>query len=305
MYVCLKNIFGFEELDDILLGEFKDLDPEPQDIYRYVCAIQAMGGKVHRQLIVRLLGIDAGRLMGLLTDLEGVVSEDEISAHRGIYGWSARHDVIASVIAMYKFGDPQEQRDLLRDLIHGLNPTVWLELETANALAVSEMGIDRLPTYEDQVDLLSELVEVVPGERTPHRRLIRKFLEAEDTGAAKQAIERAVRDLGSDDIVDRYRIRLIVLRSLKTANLMVEDRVSLLHEAHSQAKKLLKRRPDDRHNYRLMCDVGVELLALNGDASVIEGGIQEIKAAEDNIADPEFAADRKYYKQVLRNRRTA
>ena len=53
--MCLKNIFGFEELDDILLSEFKGLPEEAQDIYRYVCAIQAMGGKVHRQLIVRLL----------------------------------------------------------------------------------------------------------------------------------------------------------------------------------------------------------------------------------------------------------
>lgn len=50
MYVCLKNIFGFEQLDDILLSEFKDLADDSQDIYRYVCAIQAMGGKVHRQL---------------------------------------------------------------------------------------------------------------------------------------------------------------------------------------------------------------------------------------------------------------
>lgn len=300
MYVCLKNVFGFEELDDILLGEFKDLDSDPQDIYRYVCAIQAMGGKVHRQLIVRILGVEAGRLMTLLGQLEGVVFEHDIDGRRGVYGWSARHDVIAQVIATYKFGDPLEQKELLRDLIHGLNPTVWVEMETANAIATSEMGIDRLPSHDEQVELLNELVAVVPGERTPHRRLIRKYLQAEDASSARRAIDVARRDLGQDDIIDRYKVRLLMLRAGRTENLMTEDRVSLLHEARSQADKLLVRRPDDRHNYRLLCEVGAELMRLNGDASVLESGIAAIRKAEEVIPDPEFSADRKHYEQMLR-----
>jgi hypothetical protein len=300
MYVCLKNIFGFEELDDILLKEFKDLEPAPQDIYRYVCAIQAMGGKVHRQLIVRLLGIDAGQLMLQLSQLEGIVSEFDIDAGRGLFGWSSRHDVIAGVIATYKFGDPDEQRELLHNLIQGLNPTVWVELETANALATSDMGIDRLPSHKEQVQLLTELVKVVPGERTPHRRLIRKYLAVEDTGSAKQAIDIATRDVGQDDIVDRYRVRLIVLRAQKSSELMLEDRTSLLFEARSQAKKLLARRLDDRHNYRLLAEVGVALLRLKGDASVLREGIDALKVAEQAIADPDFASDRKHYEQILR-----
>jgi len=300
MYVCLKNIFGFEELDDILLSEFKQLEPAPQDIYRYVCAIQAMGGKVHRQLIVRLLGIEAGQLATLLGQLDGVISEHDINVNRGIYGWSARHDVIANVIATYKFGDPEEQRELLRDLITGLNPTVWVELETANAMATSEMGIDRLASHQEQVQLLTELVGVVPGERTPHRRLVKKYLQADDAFSARRAIDAATRDLGQDDIIDRYRVRLLELRASRTANLMIEDRVALLHEARSQADKLLQRRPDDRHNYRLLCDVGIALLRLNGDGTVLEAGIRAFKLAEDAIPDPEFIADRKYYEQMLR-----
>ncbi|SDE07014.1 SIR2 family protein [Nocardioides lianchengensis] len=300
MYVCLKNIFGFEELDDILLAEYKDLPEDPQDIYRYVCAIQAMGGKVHRQLIVRLLGIDAGQLMAHLKQLEGIVQEHDISVSRGIYGWSTRHDVIATVIATYKFGDPDEQGELLENLIHGLNPSVWIEMETANALATSEMGIDRLPSHEEQIRLLTELVRVVPSERTPHRRLIRKYLNAEDTIGAKQAIEASLRDLGQDDIVDRYRVRLIVLRAEKSTGLMLGDRVSLLFEARSQASKLLLRRPDDRHNYRLLCEVGLSLMRLNGNTMVLSEGIDAFRKAESEIPDPEFTNDRKHYEQLLR-----
>ncbi|GAA4821235.1 SIR2 family protein [Nocardioides caeni] len=300
LYVCLKNIFGFEELDDILLAEYKDLPIEAQDIYRYVCAIQAMGGKVHRQLIVRLLGVDGGQLANQLSQLDGVVSEHDINEDRGIYGWSARHDVIANVIATYKFGDPQEQLDLLDNLIHGLNPSVWLELETANALATSEMGIDRLPNHDDQIRLLTELVRVVPAERTPHRRLIRKYLDADDAGGAKQAIDLALRDLGQDDIVDRYRVRLVVMRAQKAEGLMVGDRVALLFEARSQASKLLQRRPDDRHNYRLLCEVGLSLLRMNGNAMVLTEGIDALRVAEAEIPDPEFTNDRQHYEQLLR-----
>lgn len=300
MYVCLKNIFGAEELDDILLREFKELDDAPQDIYRYVCAIQAMGGKVHRQLIVRLLGIDGGLVMSMLGQLDGVVFEEDIDARRGTFGWSARHDVIAEVIATYKFGDPEEQKDLLRSLIAGLNPSVPLELATANAIAGSDMGIGRLPSREDQIDLLTSLIAVVPSARTPQRRLVRKYLDAEDAAGAKQAIESASRNLGQDDIIDRYKVRLVMLRSANTQNLMLEDRVSLLHEARSQAEKLLFRRPDDRHNYRLMCDVGVELMRIRGDFSVLEYGIEKFRAVEDDIPDPDFVEDRKYYEQVLR-----
>ncbi|MFD1824431.1 SIR2 family protein [Mumia zhuanghuii] len=300
MYVCLKNIFGAEELDDILLGEFKDLDDAPQDVYRHVCAIQAMGGKVHRQLIVRLLGIDGGLIKSMLGQLDGIVFEEDIDARRGTFGWSARHDVIADVIATYKFGDPEEQKALLRNLIDGLNPSVSLELATANAMAASEMGIGRLPSRDDQIDLLTRLIAVVPAARTPQRRLVRKYLDAEDASGAKLAIDAATRNLGQDDIIDRYKVRVIVLRSGNTENLMLEDRVSLLHEARSQAAKLLLRRPDDRHNYRLLCDVGVELMRINGDSAVLEDGIDKFRAVEDDIPDPDFIEDRKRYEQMLR-----
>jgi len=81
---------------------------------------------------------------------------------------------------------------------------------------------------------------------------------------------------------------------------MVGDRVSLLFEARSQAAKLLTKRPDDRHNYRLLCEVGLSLLRLNGNAMVLTEGIEALRKAESEIPDPEFTDDRKQYEQLLR-----
>ncbi len=83
MYVCLKNIFQTKQLDDILLKEFADLDDDAQDVYRYVAAVQSMGGKVHRQLIMRLLGLDVNGLMNLLERMADVVSEYDINVRTG------------------------------------------------------------------------------------------------------------------------------------------------------------------------------------------------------------------------------
>jgi hypothetical protein len=165
MYVCLKNIFGNDELDGILLREYADLAPELQDIYRHVAVIQAMGGRVHRQLILRLLNIESGTLQALLALLEGVVDEFDIDPAAGLYGWATRHEVIARVVATYKFAAMDELRDVLTRLIEGLNPTVWVELETARAICSSDWGINRLPHPDEQVvprivlsDLSPELI---------------------------------------------------------------------------------------------------------------------------------------------------
>ena len=96
MFVCLKNIFANNNLDDILLHEFFELGPEAREVYRHVSAVQALGGFVHRQLIMRLLNISATGLDLLLVHLDGIVSEYDIDKRYGIYGWRTRHDAQVS-----------------------------------------------------------------------------------------------------------------------------------------------------------------------------------------------------------------
>lgn len=293
MFVCLKNIFRTENLDNILLQEFTDLEESARDIYRHVAALQSMGGKVHRQLIMRLLGLEAGGLQALLGHMDGVVDEYDIKHDAGLYGWSTRHDVIANVIATYKYADQNELYALLDRLIEGLNPTIHIELETARAIAANDMGISRLSSVSQQASLLRKLITVVPGERTPRRRLIRLFLNAGDLQEAERAVSVSQRELGPDNIVDRYRAVLAMRRSEQTEGLLDEDRLAMLLEAERIAKLCIGKQPYDRYNYRVLADVGIALASRFNDFRVIDETIIVMKDAEYDLADPDFARDRR------------
>lgn len=293
MFVCLKNIFGSERLDEILLQEFAELEEAPRDVYRHVAVIQSMGGRVHRQLIMRLLGLEAGGVQTLLGQMEEVVDEYDIQPRLGLYGWGARHDVIAQVIATYKYADQRELFSLLERLIEGLNPTVHIEMETARSIASHEMGIPRLIDVAERVKLLEKLISVVPGERTPRRRLIRLYLDEGDLEGADRAIVVARRDIGQDDIVDRYRAILAMNRAEQSPGLLSEDRYAMLLEAERLARACILRRPNDRFNYRALGQVGVLLADRHRDPRLLDDAISAMKAAESDIADPDFSKERR------------
>jgi len=300
MYVCLKNIFGSERLDDILLREYAELNPEEQDVYRHVAVVQAMGGRVHRQLILRLLGVEAGRLQALLTPLEGIVTEYDILPRDGLYGWTTRHDVIADVIATYKFAAPDELYALLRRLIEGINPTVWLELESARAICINEWGIARLPNDEDQLTLFKKLISTIPGERIPRRRLIKKYLNIGRLDDAGQAIQAAYETIGQDNIIDRYRVYLAQARAEQTPGILDEDRIAMLYTAHSLALRCIRNAPSDRHNYRSLAEVGLALARRTGDTTELDDAIEKMKAGEELTLDPELSRDRRIIEQAAR-----
>jgi hypothetical protein len=66
MFVCLRNIFANENLDVILLQEFDGLDEPLQEYYRFVAALESIGTRVHRQLVIRMLHINPTRIGALL-----------------------------------------------------------------------------------------------------------------------------------------------------------------------------------------------------------------------------------------------
>ncbi|MFI9452968.1 SIR2 family protein [Amycolatopsis sp. NPDC052450] len=299
MFVCLKNIFHSERLDNILLQEYAGLDVASQDVYRHVAAIQAMGGKVHRQLILRLLSVEAGALESMLVQMADVVSEYDIKPHEGIYGWATRHDVIAHVIATYKFADQNELYGLLSRIIEGLNPTHYLERETARAMASDDMGIARLSSHEEQVTLLSRLIKVVPAERTPRRRLVKLFLQRGELILADQAIAASQREIGKDNIIDRYRAISAMQRAENTEGLLDEDRVAMLLEAERIALQCVKDKVDDRYNYRILADIGAALMWRSGNDRALVNAIDLFRQAEDAMADPDFNRERRSWEVRL------
>ena len=301
MYVCLKNIFGSERLDDILLREYAELSVEEQDVYRHVAVLQAMGSKVHRQLILRLLGIESGTLKGMLQTLEGIVSEYDISARLGLYGWATRHDVIAAAISSYKFSDSDELYDLISRLIDGINPTVSLELDTARSICTTDWGIPRIPEPSRQIMLLRKMISILPGERTPRRRLIRKLLDLNQLDGADQEIQRARLDIGNDSIIDRYRVLLSLQRAESTTGILNEDRIAMLNQAKLLALACINDSPNDRHNYRVLAEVAVALSRRIQDLGPLDEAIDYMLEAEQVILDPELARDRRHFEQTRRD----
>ncbi|MCP3967201.1 MAG: hypothetical protein GY718_12750 [Lentisphaerae bacterium] len=86
-FVCLKNIFASEKFDDIVLREYAELDEKYREIYRLVSAMESAGIRVHRQLVIRLLGIPAAEVQASLVNLVDIIHEYTVSEREGIYGW--------------------------------------------------------------------------------------------------------------------------------------------------------------------------------------------------------------------------
>lgn len=303
MYVCLKNIFHTEQLDTIVLREFAELDDDAQEIYRCVAAIQAMGGKVHRQLVLRLLQVEAGGFFNLLGRMEDVISEYDIKPRMGLYGLSTRHDVIAETIARYKFADEGELYRLIERLIDGLNPTQYIELETARGMAAHEMGIQRLTDRGQREALLRRLIDIVPAERTPRRRLIRLLLEDGRYDEADQAIRVARREVGKDPIIKRYQATLLIGRAETTSGLLDGDRFAMLLEAGRVARECVAQAPHDRYNYRVLADVGIAMAQGHGRGELLAETIEMMLQVETEVADPDFVRDRRDLEST--QRRTA
>ena len=120
-FVCLKNVFSSEKFDDIILREYAGLTQELQDVYRVVAAMDSSGIRVHRQLIIRLLGIPADVVSSILTNLTDIVHEYVIDARQGVYGWKGRHGVIVGILTKYKFANIEELIQLFENVIDSMN----------------------------------------------------------------------------------------------------------------------------------------------------------------------------------------
>ena len=300
MFVCLKNIFAFERLDTIMLREYADLSEPQQDVYRHVAALQAAGTKVHRQLVVRLLGINPNKILAFLSELDGILDEYDISPRDGLYGWQTRHLVIASIIAQYKFSDQNEIADLYHRIIDNLNPSIHIELRAIRDICLAEFGIDRVGDWHERVALYRKIIAMAPGERVPHHRLISTYLRNDMVEDADQAIRDAEISVGLDSPINRYKVRSAILRSELTEGVRPEDRIAMLHQAESLALVGIRRFTRDKYAYVAYCQVGSKLLEATGDNSVLEAAIATARSATEQILDPDLDRAIRQYENELR-----
>jgi hypothetical protein len=288
MFVCLKNIFANESLDTILLQEYDSLHESLQEYYRFVAALEAVGTRVHRQLILRMLGISASDVPAVLTGLSGIVDEFDIKPSRGIYGWSTRHLVIARKIADYKFSRIDDLIKLFDQIIDSINPAEPLEMQSVRAICDMDYGIGRIGDNITRERLYRRLVKLLPAERIPWHRLIRQKLDDGKVEDVEYLIRDAAEAAGSDSPIDRYRVRLLVLRSSETPNISRDDRLALLRKAFELAMKNAHKHRLDKYSYRELCTVAIELHKRGENVAYMDEAIRRMREGADVILDPDL-----------------
>ena len=289
MFVCLRNIFASEPFDDIILREHADL-PEPnQDIYRHVAAMENAGIRVHRQLVIRLLGVSANSISGTLAGLTDIVYEYTIDEKLGLYGWRCRHLVISSIVNRFKFPDVQKTIDLFNNVIDSISPTYDIEIRTIRDLCNIDTGIPSIPNIETQNRLLRKMMSVAPGERIPRHRLIRNLIEMGAFEKAETEIRLFNKDFGTDGPVHRYKIKLTVARAVRTPGIMPEDRIVILDQAHSLAAVGMERYANNKNLLSACAELGIEFYRLTGKYDYFDEAINALKAAEENTGDTDIS----------------
>lgn len=291
MFVCLKNIFANDSLDKILLNEYEGLEESAQDHYRYISALEAVGTRVHRQLIMRMLSLPADGVPAILANLHGIIDEVPIIERDGIYGWSTRHIVIARKIAEYKFSSVTETYKLFEDIVNNINPAVHTEIQSIRDLCDQEFGIGRLPDADMRRKLYRHIINLVPGERIPRHRLVKELLDIPDLEECEYALREAFEAVGHDAPLDRYNVKLTVARSEYTEGITDGDRVALLRKAHQQGLNNVNKHRTDRYSYRTLCDVAFKLVSKGEPVAIVDEAIELMRNAFDSILDPEMGRE--------------
>ena len=288
MFVCLKNIFATEKFDDIILREYAGLDNTEQEIYRFVAAMEHAGIRVHRQLVIRLLGIQSSGVSAALLSLAEIISEYDVNAKEGIYGWRVRHPVIAGIIAKYKFSDIARVTDLFEKVINQISPTYDIEIRTIRELCNIESGLAVIPDKRIQNRLLRTMMSIAPGERVPRHRLIRNLIDLGEFEKAESEIRIFEKDFRRDGPVVRYRILLMIARATQSLELLHEDRVVILEQAREFAASASDQYETNKTVLGAYCELGVETFKLTGSHAVYDDAMKKIKKAEARLGDPDI-----------------
>ncbi len=299
MFVCLKNIFASEKFDDIVLREYAALAEESQDIYKFVSAMEHAGVNVHRQLVVRTLGISAGAIQSVLASLDEIINEYVVSTRDGVYGWKVRHYVIAGIIAKYKFYEQSQRVELFQRVIDNISPTYDIEIRTIRELCNMESGIPSIPDKHVQNTLLRQMMSVAPGERVPRHRLIRNLISLGEYEKAESEIRIFEKDFRREAPIARYRILLTIARAVHTPGLMREDRVTILSQARDQVIIALERYESNKYILSAYCELGVEYFRITGSHEVFDDAMVRLQKAEARLGDPDVTKMVVKYQRII------
>lgn len=289
-FVCLKNIFSNESFDDIVLREFAEIPKDYQTVYKTIAALESMGIIVHRQLVLRLARVDASQVVDVLSNLDGVVEEYLLSKRGSLYGWRGRHLVISGIITRYKYDDVDEYYDFMEKTVTNLLPSYDCEIRSMKQLCSGSNGIDSIPSTARQNKLLRIMMSNAPGQRVPRHRLIRNLISSGQFEDAETEIRLFAQDIGNDGPIERYKIRLLLERAINSPGLMDEDRAHLLNKAVDASLSLIARYGKNKQTLQSYGNVAVEIYRNTGDYSHFDDAMDEMKALEQEVGDPEITS---------------
>jgi len=298
MFVCMKNIFASESFDEILLREYAELSGDHQSIYRRIAGMESAGIRVHRQLVLRALGIQASQVGRYLDDLEGIVEEVAVSERLGIFAWRVRHSVIAEIIAKHKFTSPDEYFAFLDHTISNLNPSYEIEISSMNDICDPQGGLSRILDRRKQNVLLRKMISLAPSQRVPRHRLITNLIALSEYETASTEIRLFENELRSDGPVNRYKILLMLERAKRSEGLMPEDRIAMIREASALAEASIERFRDDKNLYRVYLEVGVALLKYEPNREIFDRAMELANDAYARILDPDLARTIRHFEWI-------
>ncbi|NTG98909.1 hypothetical protein G6L95_06625 [Agrobacterium rhizogenes] len=288
MFVCLKNIFNSAAFDEIILREYASLPENFADIFKYVAALETAGVQVHRQLIIRLLGIPSQQIAAALSGLADIVTEYDHDVKHGIYGWRCRHKVISAIITKYKFQDLGKLIKLFEDVIDATYPTYEIEIRSLKELCNADSGIPRIGDKKTQNRLLAKMISRVPGERVPRHRLIRNLIEMREFDKADTEIKVFDKDFGFEGPVHRYKIKLLTERAIHTPGILEEDRIVMLEQAHDLALVGMRRFSSNKNVLAACVELGLEYYRRTANLEFYDEAMDALRAAEEKLGDPQI-----------------
>lgn len=288
-YICLRNIFANDSFDDIILREYAILSEPDQEIYKTISALEASEMHIHRQLVVRMLELDMGKIEKTLTGLTDIVIETA-KVGPGIYLWKGRHRVISEIITKYKFNVEDSLVDFLDLTIDHINPSYRVECSALRNMCSPNGGIGLIPDKKIQNRLLRRVISTIPGEKYPRHRLIRNLIDMDKFDVADTEIRIFRTDFGSDAPVERYRSMLLIRRAQNTPGILPEDRLAILEQAYSKIVSDIDRYPNQKYIKFTYCDLGFAFAKLNNSTWCLDEAIVHLEEFYDTNPEPEIAS---------------
>lgn len=288
MFVCLKNIFGYQSIDQIILEEFNSLSDELQEVYKQVGGMQAIGVRVHREIVRRITGLEANQVSRTLDDLDGIIEEYEVNRKQGIYGWRLRHQIISLLIAKYKFASQDDLYDFFDLVISSINPTYKLEVQSISDMCDLDTGIVRILDQGKQNILLRKMITLAPSERVPRHRLIHNLIDMSEFEVAEAEIKAFQRDIKVDGPLLRYKVKLKLGLAAKMPGISDGDRASISLEGAAIAENSIRKFPDDKNMFRVHLDSGIAYYKYSGKSEVFERAMTLALEAQGRILDPDL-----------------